>query len=167
MAKNKTQKAKAVEALKPLNHETRVQVLIEEGFTEQEQAEVLLMLKEHDDQLEMQKLKDEDDAINAQALTQTNGIEDAEIVEEKTAEAAAPPPPPAPPAPAPVADQPEQPKHPRKGHPVFEEVQLYRDSDSKRLEEGRVIKTVSMEADRAERLNYQSANTLIRYRPVK
>lgn len=163
MAKNKTQKAKAVEALKPLDHANRVEVLTLEGFTEQEQAEVLLMLKEYDDQQAMQKQVDESAAIDAQAVAETSAIEDAEVVEDEPAPVAPPPPPP---APAPVVEQPQA-KQPRKGHPVFEEVQLYKDTERRTLEEGRVIKTVNMEADRAERLNLQSANTLIRYRPVK
>lgn len=50
-------------------------------------------------------------------------------------------------------------------HTVFKEIQLYIKDGT--LADGQVIKMVSMEADRAERLNSQSNNTLIRYEAVK
>lgn len=50
-------------------------------------------------------------------------------------------------------------------HTTYNEIQLYR-KDGK-LTDGQIIKTVSIEPDRAERLNSQSENSLIRYEEVK
>ena len=56
-------------------------------------------------------------------------------------------------------------KEPVSGHPEYEQVQLYRNGN--KIEEGRVIKKVRIEKERAERMNSQSFNTLIRYRLVQ
>lgn len=151
MAKSKQQKEKAIEALKTLDHDARVEVLTQEGFSEKERAEVLDALAEYD----LGKIVVDMQAENEAA----SPIEEAEVVEEtKESE-----------APTPVAEQPkakkvEQPKA-QSGHPRFEQVELYLSEGQ--LKEGTVIKVVSIEADRAERLNSQSRNTKIRYRPVK
>lgn len=159
MAKSKQQKEKAIEALKPLDHDARVEVLTQEGFSEKERAEVLDALAEYDNAQE---------AEDVSAVAQLIG--DNELLEqEELAEAPAPPAPAPAPAPAPVAEQPkmekvEQPKA-HTGHPRFEQVELY--VSEGQLKEGSVIKIVNIEADRAERLNAQERNTKIRYRPIK
>lgn len=149
MAKSKQQKEKAIEALKPLDHDARVEVLTQEGYSEKEQAEVLEALAAHDKKQEEAETFAEEIKGEIEAYTPA---------EEPIAE-----------APTPVAEQPkakevEQPKA-QSGHPRFEQVELYWSEGQ--LKEGTVIKVVSIEADRAERLNSQSRNTKIRYRPVK
>lgn len=149
MAKSKQQKEKAIEALKPLDHDARVEVLTQEGFSEKEQAEVLEALAAHDK-------KQEEAETFAEEIK--GEIEAYKPAEEPIAEA------PAPVAEQPKAKKPEQPKV-QSGHPRFEQVELY--VSEGQLKEGTVIKIVNIEADRAERLNAQERNTKIRYRPVK
>jgi hypothetical protein len=120
MPKSKAQKDAAIEQLKTLDPQTRLEFLQQEKYSEKEIKEVLTAVAE---------LLGEEPEAETQAPT----------LERNKA----------------------------KGHPRFEKVQMYRTVQGGPITEGAVLKTVSMEQARADRLNSQINNTLIKYRPVK
>ncbi len=119
MPKSKAQKEAAIEQLKTLDPQTRLEVLQDEKFSEKEIKEVLVAV--------------------AEALG-----EEPEIV-------------------APTLER-NKPKSSAK--PKYKQVQMYRNVPGGPVKDGETIKIVSLEPDRAARLNSQSHNSLIKYVPV-
>lgn len=157
MAKTKAQKNQALKHLAVLDADTRAEVLKQEGFSDAEAQEILETLAAQD-------------AIANQEGEELS-VEEAEVIEDAVAEEVkeveqpqAPEPVKEAPKPAPaLAAKPA--KTAKKGHPIYAQVELY-EADGK-LQEGRTLKNVKIDHDRAERLNYQQKNTKIRYKLVQ
>lgn len=120
MPKSKAQKEAAIEQLKTLDPQTRLEVLQDEKFSEKEIKEVL--------------------AAVAEALGET-----PEEVEET------------------IAPTLERNKPKSSAKPKYKQVQMYRNVPGGPVKDGETIKIVSLEPDRAARLNSQSNNSLIKY----
>lgn len=122
MPKSKNQKDAAIEQLKTLDPQTRLEVLQDEKFSEKEIKEVL--------------------AAVAEALGE------APITGE------------------PIAPTLERNKPKSSAKPKYKQIQMYRNVPGGPVKDGETIKIVSLEPERAARLNGQSSNTLIKYVPV-
>jgi hypothetical protein len=161
MAKTKAQKNQALKHLAVLDADTRAEVLKQEGFSDAEAQEILDTLAEQDrlnalgPVSEMEPIED----VDVMEYAQESGVaEEAEVIIEQ------------PQAPEPVKEAPKPAPAPaaktaKKGHPIYAQIELY-EADGK-LQEGRTLKNVKIDHDRAERLNYQQKNTKIRYKLVQ
>jgi molybdopterin converting factor small subunit len=124
MPKSKAQKEAAIEQLKTLDPQTRLEVLQEEKYSEKEIAEVLAAVRE--------------------ALGET---------EEEKEE-------------PPIAPTLERNKPKLGNKRRYQQIQMYRNVPGGPMKDGEIIKTVTLEPDRAERLNAQSHNSQIKYKLI-
>lgn len=119
MPKSKAQKEAAIDQLKTLDPQTRLEVLQDEKFSEKEIKEVLKAVAE---------------ALGEEPITDE-----------------------------PIAPTLERNKPKSSAKPKYKQIQMYRNVPGGPVKDGETIKIVSLEPERAARLNSQSHNSLIKY----